>query len=164
MAKSLIITQGKAMRAMREEGIILTFPSGNNYRVRVPGAAGLLRRGNLPNILVSFCHDLLYDDTDADAKYQAFVAPSDKAERDLELLASFKVVCQEMFMQPRVVDEPQEDDEIAIDDLSIADQTWAFWLAFVEVNALKVFRQEQELDVVSVPEPESVSPEAEQRA
>lgn len=55
----LLVTQGKAMRALREQGIVLTFPSGNNYRVRVPGAAGLLRRANMPNILVSYVHDVL---------------------------------------------------------------------------------------------------------
>lgn len=159
---TLLVTQGKAMRAHREQGIVLTFPSGNNYRVRVPGAAGLLKRGNLPNILVGYASEMLYQGDPEGKKYEAFIAPSDKSERALELLESYKAVCQEMFLEPRVVDEPQADDEIAIDDLSPIDQTWAFWLAFADAKALDNFRPQQAPDVVGVAVPQNVSIEAQQ--
>lgn len=164
MADELLVTQGKKMRAMREEGIILTFPSGNNYRVRLVGAAALLKRGNLPNILISFIHDVLYEGDPGGKKYEAFIAPSESSERDLELLASFEVVCEAMFMEPKIVKSPSADDEISIDELSVTDQAWAFWLAFLEVKALEFFRQQQAPDVVSVDEPQDVPSEAEQHA
>lgn len=156
MSETLLVTQGKAMRQMREKGIELQFPSGNVYRVRVPGAAGLLKRGNLPNTLVSYCVDLLYMGDPEGKKYEAFIAPSDKEERAQEVLASYEAVCKEMFLEPRVVDKPEVDDEISVDDLSIGDRNWAFWLAFLEVDALKSFRKPEEPDVVSVDEPQDV--------
>lgn len=156
MADTILATQGKAMRQMREHGITLQFPSGNHYRVRVPGAAGLLKRGNLPNALVNYCVDLLYSGDPEGKKYEAFNAPSDKEERAQEILASYEAVCKEMFLEPRVVDEPQADDEISIDDLSLQDRNWAFWLAFLEVDALKAFRPQQAADVERVDEPQDV--------
>jgi hypothetical protein len=162
MAEELLVTQGKAMRAMREQGIILTFPSGNNYRVRVPGAAGLLKRGNLPNILITYATEMWYEGDSDGKRYENFIAANDKSERALETIASFKVVCQEMFMDPRIVDDPQGDDEITIDDLSPQDQTWAFWLAFIDAKALGTFRSQQAPDVVGVVAPQDVSADAQQ--
>lgn len=157
MAEELLVTQGKQMRAMREQGVVLTFPSGNNYRVRVPGASGLLKRGNLPNILISYASEMFYEGDKDGKRYEAFLAPSDKSERALETLESFKVVCQEMFLEPRVVDKPQADDEITIDDLSPQDQTWAFWLCFMEAKTLDSFRPQQAPDVVGVAQPQDIS-------
>jgi hypothetical protein len=156
MAETLIVTQGKAMRAAREQGVVLELPSGNVYRLRMTSAALLLKRGNLPNILTAFATEMLYDSDKAAEKYNAFLAPTDKSERALEVLASYEAVCKEMFLEPKVVDNPQADDEISIDNLSLADQTWCFWLAFQAVNDLKSFRTQQELDVERVAEPQDV--------
>jgi hypothetical protein len=52
-AEQLLATSGAAMRQLREKGVVLTFPSGYSYRVCMPGAAGMLKRGNLPNPLLA---------------------------------------------------------------------------------------------------------------
>lgn len=150
-----LVASGKAMRAMRERGIELLFPSGNYYRVRNPTASGLLKRGHLPNVLLTFVMDAFYNGGSR-AKVDTFLTAKEKEEDVLALMESFKVICQEMFMEPHVVDDPQADDEVSIQDIPLEDQLWAFNLTFVPAEELYPFRQQQELDVVSIPEPENV--------
>lgn len=151
----LLVTSGKLMRQAREEGVVVPFPSGNNYRIRIPGAAGLLKRGQLPNALLAFVTDAFYSGMTED-KYDAFFAASDRADNARETMASLKAICEEMFMEPRVVDEPTQEGEIGILDVPPEDQIWAFRLAFVPVQAVHPFRAEPAADVVSVARPEVV--------
>lgn len=152
----LLATSGVALRSLREKGVVLTFPSGNNYRVCLPGADGMLGRGNMPNPLLSFVVDAFYNGP-SQAKWDAFLSPKDKEEDALALLASLKVVCEAMFMEPRVVDEPSAPDECSIDDVPMADRIWAFRLLFAPVNEVQPFRSESQTHVASVPEPQDVS-------
>lgn len=156
MSDELAVTQGKAMREMREVGVVLPFPSGNNYRVRLVGAARLLRRGSLPNVLLSFAIDAIYNGVSVE-KLDAFLTLQDKEENVLEFMKSLRIICEEMFMDPLVVENPTADNEVFIDDIAPIDQGWAFKLAFAPAEALRPFRAEPEPDVVSVPELESVS-------
>lgn len=156
MSDELAVTQGKAMREMREAGVVLPFPSGNNYRVRLVGAARLLRRGSLPNVLLSFAIDAIYNGVSVE-KLDAFLTLQDKEENVLEFMKSLRIICEEMFMDPLVVENPTADNEVFIDDIAPIDQGWAFKLAFAPAEALRPFRAESESDVVSVPELESVS-------
>lgn len=150
-SKTLLVTSGKAMRAGREQGAVLPFPSGNNYRVRIPGAAGLLKRGNLPNPLMRFVVDAFYNGVTED-KYQAFLSPQESGDGARELVESLRAICEEMFMEPRVVAEPQGDDEATADDIPLMDRMWAFRLAFAPSEVLYPFRGEQAADVESVPQ------------
>lgn len=152
----LPITLGKTMRKPREEGFALIFPSGNRYRVRFPTAAELLRRGNLPNPLMRFVVDAYYGGV-TQAKFDAFLAAQERAEAAAEMDASVKVICEAMFMEPRVVDAPQADDEVSIDDIPPEDQNWALQLAFMRAQLLAPFRDEQAADVESVPAQQVVS-------
>lgn len=153
-------TSGRAMREMREQGMVLPFPSGNYYRVRSVGAARLLRRGKLPNVLLPFVTDAIYNGMDED-KLDKFRTLQEKQESALEFLESLRIVCEEMFMEPRIVADPQADDEIAIDDLVIIDQWIAFERAFGVVRAYMPFRAEPEPDVAVVAKLENV-PQASQ--
>ncbi len=149
-------TSGKAMRAMREQGVILLFPSGNHYRVRTLGAANLLRRGNLPNPLLAFAIDALYNGI-TEEKIDNFLTLREKEEQALEFLESLRVICEEMFMEPRIVEKPQADDEVAIKDVEPIDQGWAFKLAFAPAEALRPFRLESQTDVVILPVAQDVT-------
>lgn len=151
----LTATLGKQIRAMREEGVVLPFPSGNVYRVRTVGAAALLRRGNLPNVLTSFVIDAIYSGMTAD-KLDSFMGLKEKQEHALEFLESLRVCCEEVFLEPRIVDNPTEDNEISIDDIPLIDQSWAFDLAFGFARELRPFRPQQEADVGRVAELENV--------
>lgn len=156
MADELLVTSGAKMRAAREEGVVLPFPSGNYYRCKSATAAGLLRRGNLPNPLLTFTVDAFYNGTTQE-KYDAFVAVSNKAESILALMDSLRVICEEMFVSPRIVAKPQDENEVSIDDVPLEDQFWAFRLTFKPVEVLYPFRPEPAADVVNVPEPQDLS-------
>lgn len=155
-------TLGSQLRQMREQGVVLPFPSGNNYRVRVVGAANLLRRGNLPNVLLSFVTDAIYHGVTAE-KIDAFMSLQDKEQYAKEFLDSLQICCEEVFLEPRIVDKPTKDDEISIADLVLQDQAWAFDLAFGFARELRPFRPEQAAHVDSVPSDEGVPPEAKRR-
>lgn len=143
-------TLGSQLRQMRESGVVLPFPSGNNYRVRTVGAAALLRRGKLPNVLLTFVTDAIYQGVTA-AKIDAFMSLREQEEHALEFLDSLQVCCEEVFLEPRIVENPTADDECAIADIVLADQAWAFDLAFGFARELRPFRPEQEADVGLVP-------------
>lgn len=150
-AKELLVTSGKQMREGREQGVVLPFPSGNNYRVRIIGADGLLKRGNLPNPLQAFAADAFYAGVTED-KYDAFMSPKQDDGAVLGFVESLATVCEAMFMEPRVVADPQGDDEIMAEDLPLTDRMWAFRLAFAPAETLYPFRRQQRDDVESVHE------------
>lgn len=154
-AEQLLATSGAAMRQLREKGIVLTFPSGNNYRICMPGAAGMLRRGNLPNPLLAFVVDAFYNGM-TPQKYGDFLSAKDRADDAVAMLDSLKAVCEAMFMQPRIVDDPQSDDECTIDDVPLDDREWAFRLMFYPIKEVQPFRGEQETHVASVAVPQDV--------
>lgn len=143
-------TLGSQMRQMREQGVVLTFPSGNRYRVRTVGAAALLRRGNLPNVLLAFVIDAIYYGVDG-KKIDQFFTLQEREENAAAFVESLNVCCDLVFMEPRIVENPTADDECSIDDIPIQDRSWAFDLAFGVARELRPFRDEQEADVDSVP-------------
>lgn len=148
-------SSGAKMREIREKGIVLPFPSGENYRVRNVSVGKLLRRGNLPNILTAFLIDAIYHGL-SNQKVADFLALREKAESAVEFLDSMQIICEEMFIEPRVVANPQSEDELTIDDIPIVDQGWAFDRCFRSARELRPFRPQPALDVVSVPDDENV--------
>lgn len=148
-------TLGSQLRQMREQGVVLPFPSGNNYRVRTVGAARLLRRANLPNILLSFVMNAIYQGVSAE-KIDAFMSMNEQEQHALAFLESLRVCCEVVFLEPRIVENPMADDECSIDDIVLADQAWAFDLAFGFARELRPFRPQQEADVGRVVELENV--------
>lgn len=155
-SEELRVASGVLMRATREKGMVLPFPSGNNYRVRFPTAASLLRSGNLPNPLLSFVIDAYYNGMNQE-KFDRFFAAQERLEAVIEADNSFKAVCQAMFIEPRIVDEPQAADEITIDDLPAEDQVWAFQLVFLRGEVLYPFREQPATPVASVAQSETVA-------
>jgi hypothetical protein len=148
-------SSGAEMRKAREEGIVLPFPSGENYRVRPVSAARLLRRGNLPNVLTAFLIDAIYNGL-SNQKIGDFLALREQADHAVAFLDSMQIICEEHFMVPRVVANPQSPDELTIDDIPIVDQGWAFDRCFRSARELRPFRPQPSSDVVSVPENEAV--------
>lgn len=148
------------MRAAREKGVELLFPSGNTYRVRRPTAAGMLRRGDLPNPLLAFLVDVFYNGANS-GKVDEFLSAQDKRENALGTMESLRVVCEEAFLDPRIVAFPDSDADVTIDDVPMEDQVWMFQATFLGVNDLRPFRNESPIAVESVPGTENVPPSSE---
>ena len=113
VAEELKPTTGAAMREMREQGVLQLFPSGNMYQVRTVGPAPLLRRGSLPNILLNFVVDAIYNGMNQE-KLDGFMALQEKAESALGFLESLRIVCEEVFVSPKIVSDPTADDEVSM--------------------------------------------------
>lgn len=133
-------------RKERQEGIPQTLISGVEVRMRSVSPDKLLRGGSLPDVLTPLVVRSLYEDVREELDAFTFTQREDAAEA-LRMIDSVNVVCQEALVWPRIVDDPQNEDEISIDDLSLSDRMWIFRLAFMPAEVLSSFRYQQEGDV-----------------
>ncbi len=65
----------------------------------------------------------------------------------LEMAQVIDYVCRKCFLEPKIVDEPEADDEISLLDLSMGDKRFVFEWAMQGVQALRNFREEAQTDV-----------------
>ena len=143
-------TLGVEWRKLREEGVPVRLPvSGRVVRLRTVRPDQLLRRGKIPDVLTSLVVKMIYGKS-TDADFAAFVEPREAAEEALEMMESLRVVCEAGLLEPRMVHDPQADDEISIDDLEYPDRTYIFRLVFAPVEALARFRVKQKATVEPV--------------
>lgn len=157
----LPVTPAAEFRRVREQGEKITLkPTGRIVRMRTVKPAYLLRLGKIPDPLAELVIRILHGQI-TDAQYRAFFDLSERKEHALELTESLRVVCTAALVSPRVVDEPQADDEIYIDDLEDAEQRYIFDLALLEATALSRFRLQQESHVEPVPQSEAKSEQTE---
>ena len=76
-------------------------------------------------------------------EYQAFFTLSERKEHAIDLTESLRIVCTAALLQPKIVDDPQADDEISIDDLEDGEQRFIFDLALLEATQLSRFCERQ---------------------
>lgn len=104
-------TSGKEWRKPREEGIEIAFPSGNVARLRPISVTFLLRLNTIPQFATSMVMDMLANKG----------VPITTAEDVQKFYAVAESAARAMFISPRIVDEPSDDDEIAPRDLTEED-------------------------------------------
>ena len=149
------VTSAAEFRRVREQGEVITIPqTGRVVRMRVVKPAALLRLGTIPDPLSDLVIHILYGKV-THAEYESFFELKERKEQAVDLADSLRVVCTAALIEPRIVDEPQADDEIHIDDLEDSEQRFIFDLAMLEATGLSRFRQRQASDV------EPVAPEQE---
>lgn len=151
------VTPGAAFRAMREQGVVQTLPSGRVVRMRTVTPDRLLRLGHIPDILTPFALGLLYG-KDPDVEAVQFLQPREQAQEAIAMLDSIAVVCRAALVSPRVVDDPQAEDEIAIEDLTIDERGWVFRLALWPAEMLKSFRFQPSGNVETLPDGQEPEP------
>lgn len=155
-ADKLHPTSGKEMRARHRVTLPLPY-SGDVVTVRAIGPDAILRLGRLPDALTPVIAELMEGKED---QLKAVLKPQtlEDAQRQLELI---DVVCRCAMVEPRIVDDPQKDDEIGIDDLDWRDKQFLLSVLMASTSDLERFRDQQKRDVESVlTEPDNV-PEAE---
>jgi hypothetical protein len=103
----------------------------------------LLKLGEIPDVLSTLVVKLLYGQI-SEAEYRDFFTETEKRERALEMAESLRIVCTAALLEPRIVENPEADDEISIDDLEDSEQRIIFDLAMLEASALTRFRERQE--------------------
>lgn len=130
-------TSGREWRKAREEGYVITLPSsGYAVRLRPVPLHSLIAQGKIPDTLSPLAAEALWGE-DSDGKQDV-----------KELLSStvelYDWVCRAAFVEPKIVDNPQADDEISIEDVDFNDKSAVFQAALLPGAALRNFRDEQE--------------------
>jgi hypothetical protein len=147
-------TPAAAWRKAREEGFNITLPSGNVATLRPVALDVLVANGELPDLLIGVAAQTLWKATEPEDIANA----GDLAQGFAQLV---NAVIPAAFLYPRVVEEPKEDNEIGLADISFEDKVAVFNLATAGVSALKKFRERQEANVDDIPDGDGNSDQAE---
>lgn len=168
MGETIRPTRGIDWRKPREEGYLLALPSGesllpsgNFARIRPVALDVLLRQGTIPDLLTPFVAKMIYEGVDT-KELDALLSVEKLAEQSDEMLALIDAICIAAFLEPRIVADPQADDEIAIEDVELADRGTVFSLAVLPANDLRRFLERQASSVEPVPDGDGDGAEAEQ--
>ena len=129
---TLTPTSGREWRKRREEGWLETLPSGNVVRLKSISLLDFIERGDIPDPLSAAVAEMLSGKSKDIADFDNF--------KQFAGLAAF--VCLKAFVSPRIIDDPQADDEITILDIDFADQRHVFNVVQKEIVMLAPFRQE----------------------
>lgn len=120
-------------RAVMEEGVWHSLPSGVDVLLRPVDPISLLRGGRVPDILTPIVMDALYEPRKTQEALDEFVkTPRTQQEETLQMLAAIDVVCE-----AALVDASQ------LPFLSFADRGMIFRLAFLPAEVLSRFRAKQ---------------------
>lgn len=148
-------TSGATWRKPRTEGEVVTLPSGNVARLRPVALDQLIISGKLPDLLTPIAAKSLWTETDTSTI-------ADQVETAKGFAELVNLVVPLAMMEPRIVADPQADDEIAMDDIEFSDKIAIFQLATGGSTVLRAFRERQEANVDAVPDSEDVRPATEQ--
>jgi hypothetical protein len=158
-------TPGKQWRQPREEGYVRTLFSGNVVRLRPLDLATMLVEGEIPDLLTGLVYQVLFEGVDA----PGYVPPAPHGEESKQtvfgitptILPVVNLVCKAAFLQPRIVDNPQTDDEIAMEDVELRDRALVFNLVTQGADALRRFHYQPPPALAPVPDRQDLEPEAE---
>lgn len=143
----LPVTSGFEWRRNREEGELIQLPySGKMVRLRTVRPDQLLRLGKIPNPLAAMMVDIIYGRMDSE-KMDNFLSLGEDVQAAMDMLESLRVVCTAALVDPKIVENPTQPNEISMDDLELNDRSYIFRLTFVSAEALKTFRYEPPTDV-----------------
>jgi len=152
-------TRGVEWRKPREEGFTLALPSGNVARIRPVALDVLLRQGAVPDLLTSWVAKTIYEGVDTE-ELDRLLGAENLVEQSDEMLSLIDAICTAAFVEPRIVEDPQEDDEIAIEDVELGDRGAVFSLAVLPAQALRSFLERQAAGVEPVPDGDGDGPAA----
>lgn len=157
-------TRGVEWRKPREQGYLKTLPSGNKAYLRpVTPAALMAVMGEIPDHLSPIVADMIFGGI-THAKVLQLVnemgvdAAQDSLQRAAKSVEFANKLCKIAFVNPKVVDDPQAEDEIAPGDIELADRFFVLTLSMQDVEVLRSFRWEQSADVEDVPDSQDPEP------
>lgn len=157
-------TPAAEFRRVRVEGEAITHPvTGRTVIMRNVQPEDLLTHPDIPEVLQTLAIKVLYG-TLGQKEYDEFWETPEQVEKALDYAKSHKAVLQVALIYPRIVDEPQSDDEILITDLTRGERRFFFDYALLEATALTDFRERQTGDVGALEADENAAPATEQAA
>jgi hypothetical protein len=150
---TLEATPGKEFARLRREGVVLLLPSGFKARVRPVNMGALLKLGRIPDTLSGLAAEVLW---------QGVPRPDTVLHLGKGAFDLLEIVVASAFMEPIVVvdREPENDNEVSIDDIDFEDQQFLFAWVTAPTSALRRFRDEQARDVAAVQSDQDEQPAA----
>ena len=134
------VTSGKEWRKLRAEGVEVQLTSGMVVRVKSIGYAAVLKSGYVPDYLTATVIDAV--------EGKKFTFPeAETPEQVLQRADFIAALCKLMLVSPRIVDDPQADDEIGMDDLEESDRFCLLAMWGSPTAWLRNFRFGQATDV-----------------
>ena len=153
-AKPTAPTSGKAWRQEKEEGELWTLPSGNVARLRPVSLMHLIRSGQIPDILTPLAASMVWEEMEPD-KLTGTVEMAKNAADLAEL------ICEASFVDPVIVEEPEEDNEVSHEHIDDMDKAWVMNTMIQAAEVLRKFRQQQEELMAAVSDGDEDGSEAE---
>ncbi len=154
-SEELEVTNAKDWRKSQEAGQLVELPSGKVARLTRPHLFSLVKEGLIPDPLSGQVMEMLND-----TKPAATVVKTIGADN---LILIMDITCKTAFVEPRVVDEPK-DNELSPNDLDFDDKVFVFWWCQGGIDDLKSFRKQQSRVMETVHERDQVQPKAKQSA
>lgn len=154
-------TNGAEWRKVREEGYFVQLPSSLSWvKLRPVAIDALMISGRIPDLLTPLASSHLWAPRwIAQDEAKQLMAEAKSAREYTELIS---IIVRAAMLEPKIVDVPQADDEITLDDLDIHDKFNIFNLMTQPLGWLRRFRDEQSADVEPVLHSEGNQPEGEQ--
>jgi hypothetical protein len=144
-------TSGATWRQPRTEGYTKELPSGAVARLRPVTPDQLIISGDVPDILTPLVVQMLYRGTNGSELTQ-LVSAQESLSQAKATITLCNAVCRAAFVEPRIVDDPQADDEISINDVAIIDRYFVFQLASQPAEVLRAFMFPEAPTVAVVPD------------
>lgn len=148
-------TSGRDWRKLNEETIITVLPySGMVVEMGRAQLDQLLLTGKIPDVLTPIVADVLWASIGQGRAQDEIQAE----KRFFELVNAVVAAC---LLNPRVVSNPTQDDELAISDIDFADKLIIYKLATQPLAVLHRFRQGQTPDVDALQQGDDLQPATE---
>lgn len=147
MTKALTVTPASEWKRERNEGIAVELPSGKVVRLRSVSMQFMLRMRRLPDQLTNEALAAI-GALPTDGKPKMSVNPADAAFDAVAALDKYhEALCRDAFVYPRIVDDPQKDDEISWEWVADSDKHFVDELLQIPMAEWQRFRQEPVHDV-----------------
>jgi hypothetical protein len=148
------ITLGKMWRKSREEGYVISLPSGNSAKLRPISLDLLVMHGKIPDMLTPIAAKSLWVETST----EEIGRERDLSAKYIELI---NLIVPLAMIDPKVVESPQADDEISLEDLDFMDKLAIFNLVTQPADMLRSFRDQQIQRLALTPDGEDIRTQTE---
>lgn len=139
----MTITSAQERHKKRDVGIEIRFPEYEDWvAIRPMDESFFFKHGMIPDFLAPFINEMI-------ATGQAKMPTVEKNEEWLKFLDD---LVRFAYVNPKVVDDPQADNEISIDEVGYADKCFLYGLFGRPAHILRAFRDQQAKPVATVPD------------
>lgn len=162
-------TSATEWRKPREEGYVVTLPSGNVARLRPVALDALVTAGEIPDTLTPLAARMMWQTGSSDEADEP-EQEDQSFERGKQSIEFTNLIVRSAMIEPRICEEDCEvceedcevcDDCILIEDIDFDDRIAIQRLVLRSAEAMRRFRDKQAANVEAVPDSEDTQPETE---